>query len=61
MPKKKRGGRKLKGARAKFAKVARSANATCHRDTNSVADFKVCMRKEMRSGLKKQGFKVKRG
>ena len=58
----KRGKKKnLKGSRKKFAKVARAANATCHRTTNSVDKFRSCMRTEMRAGLKKEGFKLKRG
>jgi hypothetical protein len=45
-------------ARQKFGKVAKKANATCHRESNSTTTFATCMRREMRAGLKKEGFKV---
>ncbi len=52
---------KKSSSRVKFGRVARKANAKCHKETNSVGSFKTCMRTEMRAGLKKEGFKVKRG
>lgn len=52
---------KKSSSRVRFGRVAKKANAKCHADTNSVSSFKTCMRKEMRAGLKKEGFKVKRG
>lgn len=45
-------------SRKKFGKVARAANAKCHRDTNSVSSFKTCMSREMKAGLRAEGFKV---
>lgn len=45
-------------ARQKFKTVAKAANTTCHRETNSLAAFKKCMSREMKKGLRKQGFKV---
>jgi hypothetical protein len=51
-----------KGARTaqqkKFKRVAQAANKKCHRDTNSVPGYKVCMSREMRAGL---GKRKKRG
>lgn len=52
--------KKSGSARSRFGKVARAANAVCHRETNSVAGFKKCMSREMKSGLKAEGFKVRR-
>ena len=57
---KRRGGRKLKGARQKFGQAAKSANITCHRETNSVQAYKGCMRREMKRELKSRGFRVGR-
>ena len=48
-------------SRKKFGKVAKKANAHCHRTTNSISSFKTCMSAEMRSGLKAEGFKVRGG
>lgn len=47
-------------SRVRFGRAARKANATCHRESNSVSSFKSCMRREMKANLKREGFKVKR-
>jgi hypothetical protein len=35
----------------KFRTVAKAANAKCHRETASVADYKKCMSTAMKAGL----------
>lgn len=56
--------RKLNRQQKKFQTAARAANATCHRETNSVAAYKSCMRREMKSklggGKKRKGGKKRR-
>lgn len=46
----------------KFRTAAKTANAICHRETNSVAGYKSCMRREMKAGLgsKKKSRKGRR-
>ena len=39
-----------------FGTVAKAANAVCHRETNSVAAYKVCMKKEMPAKMKAAGL-----
>lgn len=56
----KRRRRGMKDVRAKFGQAAKSANITCHRETNSVQAYKGCMRREMRRELKSRGFKTRR-
>jgi hypothetical protein len=55
--------KKLNRQQKKFQIAARAANATCHRDTNSVPAYKTCMRREMKAklgGRKKSGKKRRR-
>lgn len=56
--------KKLNRQQKKFQTAARAANARCHRETNSVAAYKTCMRGEMKSrlggGRKRRGGKKRR-
>jgi len=43
--------RKISAHQRKFGKAATAANAICHREANSTASYKTCMRREMKSRL----------